>query len=201
MEQPSGEPQSTTEGQGGSGQPPANQPQGGGQQGLDEPKFTQRDLNNMEARFKREYRERREADDALIELGRQAQEALDAKRPLEERVATLTSERDGAVKDQGDLKVENRRMWLAGQARLHPDLWDRVRGNTDDEINADIETLKKFAPADEQQQNGNQGGQQDRGPAPNPQQGHSSGNPNATGSIAAGRDLHARRHGKQSAND
>jgi len=171
---------------------------GGGQPQDGERTFTQREVNALEKRFKDEYRTKRESDEELIELGRKAKEALDAKRPLEERVATITGENATITKERDDLKTENLRMKLAGKARLHPDLWDRVRGDTEDAINADIETLKKFSPAE--QGDGHQPGS---GPGlrPNPQQGLPQGDPNAQGSVAAGRDLHSRRHGqKQGAN-
>lgn len=183
----------------GEGTPPEPKPgpQGGTPPDLDEKKFSQRDVNRLEKGFKEDYRSKREHDEELIELGRNAKEALDAKRPLEERVAAVTGEKATIARERDDALIENKRMKLAGQARLDPDLWDRVRGDTDEAILEDIEKLKGFSKTpqggDQQQQPPGRGGAR-----PNQQQGRpSQGDDTKTGSVAAGRDLHAKFSGNK----
>lgn len=174
------------------GTPPADAPKPG--DNPTPPKtFTQEDYNKFEARIKREYREKAESDAELIELGKSAKEALDAKRPLEERVSTVTGELATTQRERDEIKAENKRYKLAATAKLDPLLWDRVRGTTDEEILADIETLRPLTaqpgepappPAPDR-----------RTPAPNRQQGNPSPNGGKVGSTQAGRDLYAQRHG------
>src|SRR3990167_9566233 len=87
---------------------------------------------------------------------------------------------------------------MAATAGLDPVLWDRVRGNTDDEIAADIETLKPLSS------NGTTppaGTQQPGGPAPNRQQGTPSQNDGKTGRVADGRSPVKQRAGVTTPSD
>ena len=163
---------------------------------LETPRFSQRQVNTLLADEKRKYREKRAADEALIERGKKAEEAENAKRPLEERVATLSSE--GAQKDSriSELEADKLRLTLAGKAQLHPDLWGYLQGDSEGEINSHIETLKKFKVADEAD---NDQQQQQRGGSkvqPSRQQGRPSSNDGATGTVGAGRDLFRKMHGQ-----
>lgn len=180
------------------GQPANQQTQNGGQgqgsggkQDDNTPKFTQADYNRFEAQIRREYASKAERDKDLIEKGKEYEGLLAESRPLSERVETLSgvvAERDQTIATK-DLTIT--RMQLAWEAGLPPALGERVQGNTVDEIKADIEKLKGFTTAQQQQQQG-------PGIRPNPQQGvPSQGDPNRTGSVDAGRDLWAKRHGKK----
>lgn len=155
--------------------------------------FTQAEYNAFEAKTKREYREKAEGLQADADFGKRLKELLTGQggpaATPEEQVQQLTAAQ--TTKDQkiADLEADKLRYKLAATAQLHPTLWDRVRGNTEEEILADIETLKPVgagvgvsppAPA---------------GPQPNPQQGVPSATDGKTGSTASGRDLFKQRNG------
>lgn len=176
------------------GAPPAGDAPKPGEQAPPPKTFTQEDFNKFEARTKREYREKAERDAELIELGKTAKEALDAKRPLEERVTTVSTELATTQRERDEVKAENRRYKLAATAKLDPLLWDRVRGTTEEEILADIETLKPLNSVQQQADSPPAGGQR-RLPQPNPQQGNPSPGGGKVGSTQAGRDLYNQRHG------
>lgn len=170
--------------------------QGGGQQqdDLKTPKFSQADVNRIEANVRREYQEKAARDKELIEKGKEYQTLLAESQPLSERVQTLSAEsaqKDTTIADK-DLTI--RRLQLAWEAGLPPAIGRRVQGKAEDEIRADIDALKQELPqlsAGQQQQHGS-------GVRPNPQQGvPSSGDTNRTGSAEAGRDLWNKRHGKK----
>lgn len=169
---------------------------GGQQQQHDDntPKFTQADYNRFEANIRREYAQKAERDKALIEKGKAAEAMEQEARPLSERVEALSgtvAEKDQTIA-QKDLAIT--RMQLAWDAGLPPAIGRRVTGNTVDEINADIEALKRDLNLTGQQQ------QQGAGVRPNPQQGvPSAGDTHRTGSVDAGRDLFDKRHGKKEA--
>lgn len=171
--------------------------QGGNQQDLDSPKFSQKWANDFEARLRREYNAKLEKDKELIDKGKEYEGLLAESRPLSERVEALSgtvAEKDATIANK-DLQI--RRQQLAWEAGLPPAIGRRVQGNTEDEIRADIDALKKELPqlgVGQQQQSGS-------GLRPNPQQGApSTGDTNRTGSLDAGRDLWSKRHGDKKTN-
>lgn len=174
-------------------QPPANQ--GGGQQqqsDLDTPKFTQKQYNDFEARTRREYQQKLDRDKELIEKGKEYEGLLAESQPLSERISAVSAE--SAQKDSTIASKDTQilRMQLAWDAGLPPAIGRRVQGNTEDEIKADIEDLKKDMAAAGVPAGGSGGGLR-----PNLQQGVPSPDNNRTGSVSAGRDLWATKHGKK----
>lgn len=166
--------------------------QSGQQQKPDnEPRFTQADINRLEATFKREYQSKRQRDEELIEKGKRLEQQEQEQQPLSERVTALSAE--SAQKDSALASKDTQilRMQLAWDAGLPPAIGRRVQGNTEDEIKADIESLKADLTA-----SGTVYGQ-GSGLRPNPQQGAPSTNNDRTGSLSAGRDLWSKRHGKK----
>lgn len=182
---------------------PNAQPDGGGgptpnnvppqqPQDLDEKKFSQREYNAFEASIKRQYQNRSDRDKDLIEKGKKFEAAEAENQPLAERVSTLSASQAQAERERDEARKQANIYKMAATAGLDPVLWDRVRGETDDEIAADIETLKPLSS------NGTTppaGTQQPGGPAPNRQQGTPSSNDGKTGSVASGRDLFKQRAG------
>jgi len=134
---------------------------------------------------KREYREKAERDADLIEKGKKLEAQEQEQQPLAERVstqATAIAERDQKITALEADKIRYREAAIAG---LDPVLWDRIRGNTEDEIKADIETLKPV---------GTGGATPPATPgtpgrSPIRQQGVPSEADGKTGSLDAGRDL------------
>jgi histone deacetylase complex regulatory component SIN3 len=165
---------------------------------LDEKKFSQREYNAFEANIKRQYQNRSERDKELIEKGKQFEAAEAENQPLAERVSTLSTQQAETARERDEALKQAKVYKMAAEAQLDPVLWDRVRGNTDDEIAADIETLKPLSS------NGTTppaGTQQPGGPAPNRQQGTPSQNDGKTGSVADGRSLFKQRAGVTTPSD
>lgn len=155
--------------------------------------FTQEEFNRFEADTKRKYREKAEADAGFIELGKKLQEMLGgqaANQTPEQQIQTLTSANAETVRERDEALAVNKRYKLAATAGLHPTLWDRLRGNTDEEILADIEVLKPASAA-----TGTPAPPPPGGPRPNPQQGTPSANDGKTGSTKSGAELFAARNG------
>lgn len=175
-------------------QPQQQPPADGGQQqqDLDTPKFSQKWVNDFEARTRREYTQKAERDKELIEKGKKFEQQEQEQQPLSERVSTLSAE--SAQKDttiaSKDLQIT--RMQLAWDAGLPPAIGRRVQGNTEDEIKADIEYLKGELTAQGVTTPPVGGGLR-----PNPQQGAPSSNNDRASSADAGRDLWNKRHGQK----
>lgn len=65
-----------------------------------------------------------------------------------EAVKTVATERDTFKSEAEKLKTALQRQKICATKGLDPDLWDRVIGDTEEEITADVERLvEKFAPA------------------------------------------------------
>jgi hypothetical protein len=165
--------------------------------------FTQDEFNSFEARVKREYRAKEQALQADADFGKRLKELLGGTGPTgtpEEQVQQLTAERNTDKTRIAELEADKLRYKLAATAQLHPTLWDRVRGNSEAEILADIETLKP-ANAALAAAPGAPGvttpPATPPGPAPNPQQGNPSTNDGKTGSTKSGRDLFKERNGRK----
>lgn len=192
QQQDTGQQQGGGSQQGGTGQ---QGPGSGQQQDLDAPKFSQKWANDFEARLRREYATKADKDKELIERGKEYEALLAESQPLSERVETLSgavAEKDNTIASK-DLEI--RRLQLAWDAGLPPAVGRRVVGNNDDEINADIEALKRDLNLTGTGQQQRQGGS---GVRPNPQQGvPSSGDTNRTGNVDAGRSLWEQKHGKK----
>lgn len=178
---------------------PNNVPPQQQQPDLDEKKFSQREYNAFEANVKRQYQSKSERDKELIEKGKKYEAAEAENQPLAERVSTLSTQQAQTERERDEARKQANIYKMAATAGLDPVLWDRVRGNTDDEIAADIETLKPLSsngttpPAGSTQQPG--------GPAPNRQQGNPSQNDGKTGSVADGRSLFKQRAGVTTPSD
>lgn len=180
------------------GPAPAPQPQ-------PERTFTQAEFNAFEARVKREFREKAEAVQADADFGKRLKELFGGGTgptgTPEEQVQQLTTA--STQKDQRitELEADKLRYKLAATAGLHPTLWDRVRGNDETAILADIETLKPASAAlgATPAAPGAPTPPAPAGPQPNPQQGTPSANDGKTGSVKSGADLFAQRNGKSSA--
>ncbi|HJT93881.1 MAG TPA: hypothetical protein VJ777_18450 [Mycobacterium sp.] len=205
-QQQSGDGQPSGQAQGGSQQqaPTPGQTQSGKQGGdaqqddLDSPKFSQRHYNNFEANLRREYAQKRAADEALINKGKQLEQQEQEQQPLSERVSTLSTEKAALDSQLSSTRLEKMRLEMAYDAGLPPALGRRVQGNTREEIEADIEALKQAGFGGTQQQ-GAGGQQQGSGVKPNQQQGMPSADNQRTGSVSSGRDLFKDRHGKKEA--
>ena len=154
--------------------------------------FTQEEFNAFEAKTKREYRAKAEADAALIEKGKKLEALLGEGKSPEEQLQEMNAsqaQKDQTIKDLNTALLRNK---LAATANLHPTLWDRVRGDTEAEILADIETLKPAVGTP-----GVTTPPPPGGPQPNPQQGNPSAVDGKTGSVADGRSLYEQRNGKK----
>ncbi len=65
-----------------------------------------------------------------------------------EAAKSAASERETFKGENESLKVQLLRQKISATKGLDPDLWDRVRGGTEEEITSDVEALvEKFAPA------------------------------------------------------
>lgn len=173
------------------GQPSDKPKPGDQQQDLNAPQFSQNYLNSFEAKVRREHEVKAQRDKELIEKGKEYEGLLADAQPLTEQLKSASAE--GATKDatiaEKDLTI--RRLQLAWESGLPPAIGRRVQGKTEDEIKADIESLKADLAASGAPAPGVPGLR------PNPQQGVPSPDANRTGSESAGRDLWASRHGKK----
>lgn len=180
------------------GPTPAPQPQ-------PERTFTQAEYNAFEARVKRDFRAKEEALQADADFGRRLKDlfgsGVSPTGTPEEQVQQLTAERTTDKTRITELEADKLRYKLAATAGLHPTLWDRVRGNDEAAILADIETLKPVSatPGVVPAAPGVPTPPAPAGPQPNPQQGTPSANDGKTGSVKSGQDLFAQRNGKSSA--
>ena len=105
-----------------------------------------------------ERKARRALEKQLKELGTSNSELQKQLKEFEDRNMSETEkaieaanaaagERDSARSENEKLQTILRRQKISATKGLDPDLWDRVRGETEEEIAADVEALvEKFAP-------------------------------------------------------
>lgn len=118
------------------------------------------------------------------------QNLTDAQRTEQER-QTLTQERDSATSSVSTLTDENARLKVALKKGLTLEQAERLRGSTPEELEADADTLLSlFGGSDSGQ---GTGGTTSPPPRSGGNRGGDVGNP---GSISAGADRYAQKHGK-----
>jgi predicted RNase H-like nuclease (RuvC/YqgF family) len=94
------------------------------------------------ARFKEVNDQLKALKDQIAALTGEKREKETAAKTLEDRLAALEKER-------ADAAAENMRLKVAGAKKLPPDLADRLRGATAQELEADADRLLSFLkPAD-----------------------------------------------------
>lgn len=63
-----------------------------------------------------------------------------------ETAAEFRTRMETEAREKAEVKLENQRFRIAAKKGLDPDLWDRVRGTTEEEITKDVESLvEKFS--------------------------------------------------------
>lgn len=115
-------------------------------------RFTQAQLNSFLANQKREIESRYEGFDDIkakaAEFDKLEDEQKNAIDKANEAATSAAKERDTYKGEVDSLKVQLLRQKISATKGLDPDLWDRVRGGTEEEITADVEALvEKFTPA------------------------------------------------------
>lgn len=67
---------------------------------------------------------------------------------LNDQAQAVIAERDSLLSDNASLQKQILRQRISAAKQLDPDLWDRVRGDTEEDITADVEALvEKFSVA------------------------------------------------------
>ena len=100
--------------------------------------FTQQQVNDLLARQKGDVQRRYSDYDDLKQKALELEEIEEAKRSDLER---LTNERDSLKESLTPLQTENLRLRVALEKKLPGDLIDRLKGGTEEEMQADADKL------------------------------------------------------------
>ena len=114
----------------------ADSAKGGG-----EKTFTQSQLTAILERKAREIESKYSGHDELKVKAEQFDALTETAKSDAERLAAATSQRDKLTTDNASLKTQLARQKISATAGLDVELWDRVKGDTDEEIKADVEKL------------------------------------------------------------
>jgi hypothetical protein len=144
MTAPAGEQQQETKADGGNA---GSQGDGG-----DQKSFTQAQLNAIVAQTRRETESKFDGHEDLKKKANQLDQLTAASKSEVERVAdekaAAVRERDGFKSTNDELQKQLLRQKISAKNHLDADLWDRVKGDTAEEIEADVKTLvSKFGTA------------------------------------------------------
>lgn len=117
----------------------------GGSGGEGDRTFTQSQLNAIVAQARRETEAKFEGHDELknkaAQLDQLTQSTKSEVQRATEAAAEVAKERDGFKTTNVELQKQLLRQKISATEKLDPDLWDRVKGDTDEEISADVRAL------------------------------------------------------------
>lgn len=128
-------------------------PDAGGRQTTDDDGedrvFTQAELNSLLAKQRREVEAKFEGFDEIKERASKYDELTEAAKTEAQKAAEQTQTLQKQLEEaQAELDWANtvrRRDRIAAEKGLDRKLWDRVKGETEEEITADVEELAGFA--------------------------------------------------------
>lgn len=116
----------------------------------DEAKFTQAQLNSFLANQKREIESKYDGFEEIKSKAEQLDQLTAAQKSdiqaATEAASEFKAKYEASQADVGKLTTQLQRQKISATAGLDPDLWDRVKGGTAEEIEADVKKLvEKFS--------------------------------------------------------